>query len=53
MSKPKNHEEEMILSSTPPIKLCLVRDFPLKDPKGLIVCLHGIMMNLHFFDKFT
>ena len=53
MSKSKNHEEEMILSSTPPIKLRLVRDFPSKEPKCLIVCHHGIAMNLHFFDKFA
>lgn len=53
MSKIKNHEEEMIQSSTPPIKLRLIRDFPDKNPKCLIVCHHGITMNLHFFDKFA
>ena len=53
MSKLKNHEDEMILSSTSPIKLRLIRDFPSKEPKCLIVCHHGITMSLHFFDKFS
>ena len=55
MSKIKNHEEEMIQSSTPSIKIRLVRDFPekKKEPVCLIVCHHGITMNLHFYDKFA
>ena len=53
MSILKNHEEDMIISSTSSIKLRLIRDFPSKEHKCLIVCHHGIIMNLHFFDKFA
>ena len=53
MSKLNNHLEEMIQSSTPSIKLNLVRDYPSKEPKCLIVCHHGIMVNLNFYDKFS
>ena len=53
MSKLNNHLEEMIQSSTPSIKLNLIRDYPSKEPKCLIVCHHGIMVNSKFYDKFS
>ena len=43
----------MIQSSTPSIKIRLVRDLPETTPKCIIVCHHGITMNLLFFDKFV
>ena len=52
MSKLNTHLEEMIQSSTPSIKLNLIRDYPSKEPKCLIVCHHGIMLNITFMINF-
>jgi len=53
MSKLNTHKEEMIESSTPPVKLLLKREYPSNTPVGLIVCHHGIMINMKFFDPFV
>jgi len=53
MSKLNTHEEEMIESSTPSLKLHLIRDYPPKAPVGLVVCHHGIMVNVKFYDPFV
>ena len=53
MSKLNTHNEEMIESSTPLLKLNLIRDYPPNTPVGLVVCHHGIMVNLKFYDPFV
>jgi len=53
MSKLNTHEEEMIESSTPSLKLHLIRDYPPNTPVGLVVCHHGIMVNVKFYEPFV
>ena len=53
MSKLNTHNDEMIESSTPSLKLNLIQDYPRNTPVGLVVCHHGIMVNLKFYDQFV
>ena len=41
----------MIESSTPSLKLNLMRDYPSKEPVAVAICHHGIISNIRFFDK--
>ena len=41
----------MIESSTPSLKLNLMRDYPSKEPVAVAICHHGITSNIRFFDK--
>lgn len=51
MLKLNTHELEMIESSTPSLKLNLMRDYPSKEPVAVAICHHGITAALKFFDK--
>ena len=41
----------MIESSTPSLKLNLMRDYPSKEPIAVAICHHGITSYLQYFDK--
>ena len=51
MSKLNTHELEMIESSTPSLKLNLMRDYPPEEPVAVAICHHGITLYLQYFDK--
>ena len=51
MSKLNTHELEMIESSTPSLKLNLMRDYPPEEPVAVAICHHGITSYLQYFDK--
>ena len=53
MSKLNNHQLEKIESSTPSIKLNLIRDYPSKEPKAILICHHGIILSLKFYEPFV
>lgn len=53
MSKLNIHEKEKIESSTPSLKLNLMRDYPSNEPVAIVVCHHGITLSLSFYDSFT
>ena len=53
MSKLNNHQLEKIESSTPSLKLNLIRDYPSKEPKAILICHHGIILTLKFYEPFV